>query len=154
MPTGDKHDLGKLRYDLVAPEGLKGLVEVLTFGATKYADRNWEKGLAWGRVFAALMRHMWAWWNGESIDPETGLSHLHHAACNIHFLQTYETRHTGTDDRPKPARTNEEIFEALDDMLIHTDLEPDGHGGYIVTARSPFECDDSSGSSCTPSADK
>lgn len=96
---GVKFDDDKPRYDLIPPEALEGLAKVLTFGAKKYAPRNWEKGLTWGRVFAALMRHLWAWWRGEDKDSETGLSHLDHAACCIAFLQTYEVRHTGTDDR-------------------------------------------------------
>ena len=101
MAEGTKLDAGKNRYDLLAPEALEGIVKVLTFGATKYSARNWENGFAWGRSFAALMRHMWEWWKGNSIDPETGLSHLDHAACNIHFLQTFEKRSIGTDDRPQ-----------------------------------------------------
>lgn len=96
---GVKFDTGKPRYDLIPPEALDGLAKVLTFGAQKYADRNWEKGMEWGRVFGALQRHMWAWWQGQHTDPETGLSHLHHAACCIAFLQTYEARGTGKDDR-------------------------------------------------------
>lgn len=99
--VGVKLDDGKLRMDLIAPEGLQGLAKVLTFGAKKYADRNWEKGIMYGRVFGAMMRHMWAWWGGELKDPETGLSHLHHAAACVHFLQTYEERGmTSFDDRP------------------------------------------------------
>ena len=97
---GVKHDHDKPRYDLIPPEALEGLAQVLTFGAEKYSDRNWEKGMRWGRVFAAVMRHLWAWWMGESLDSETGLSHLHHAACCIAFLQTYEVRKMGADDRP------------------------------------------------------
>lgn len=97
--SGIKHDTGKPRFELIPPEALDGLAAVLTFGATKYSDRNWEKGMKWSRVFGALMRHMWAWWRGEKRDVETGLSHLHHAACCIAFLQTYETRGSGEDDR-------------------------------------------------------
>jgi len=52
-------------------------------------DRNWEKGIDPGRVFAAAQRHLWAYWSGEDTDEESGLSHLDHAACNIAFLQTY-----------------------------------------------------------------
>lgn len=87
--------------DLVPPEVLFALGEVLTFGAAKYSERNWEKGMAWGRPFAALMRHMWAWWMGEKFDPETGFSHLHHALCCLAFLVAYEKRGIGADDRPK-----------------------------------------------------
>lgn len=98
---GVKHDSGKPRFELLAPEALEGTARILTFGATKYADRNWEKGMKWSRVFGALMRHLWAWWRGQHADPETGESHLHHAACCIMFLQAYEAREIGEDDRHK-----------------------------------------------------
>lgn len=66
--------------------------------------RNWEKGIAYSRVFAALMRHMWAWWRGEDKDAETGLSHLWHAGCCISFLIAFEQRGIGPDDRPSRPR--------------------------------------------------
>lgn len=63
-------------------------------------ERNWEKGMRWNRPFAALMRHMWAWWRREEADPETGLSHLAHAGCCLLFLIAYEKRVIGEDNRP------------------------------------------------------
>lgn len=101
MSEGYKYDDGKLPMDLIPPELLTSVSHVLQYGAQKYEPRNWEKGMSWGRVFAALMRHMWAWWARRDKDPETGMSHLWHAACCIAFLITYETRGVGTDDRPK-----------------------------------------------------
>lgn len=95
-----KYDTGKLPYHLVPPELLEGMCSVLDFGARKYTPRNWELGMDWSRPFSALMRHMWAWWRGESVDPETGMSHLWHAGCCIAFLIAYEQRGVGTDDRP------------------------------------------------------
>jgi dATP/dGTP diphosphohydrolase, N-terminal len=99
--VGRKNDVGKLRYDLEAQDARRGTIEVLTFGASKYEDRNWEKGMAWGRVYAAAQRHLAAWWTGEETDSESGLPHLDHAACCIHFLQAYTKRQVGKDDRPK-----------------------------------------------------
>lgn len=100
MVDGQKFDAGKVRLDLIPPELLFGVGSVLTFGATKYGDRNWENGIKWSRVFAALMRHMWAWWKGEKLDPETGMSHLWHAGCCVAFLIAYEDRGmTSFDDR-------------------------------------------------------
>jgi hypothetical protein len=77
---------------IIPPEAMEELAKVLTHGATKYEDHNWARGMKWSRVFAALMRHMWSWWKGESVDPETGYSHLSHALCNLVFLVTYEQR--------------------------------------------------------------
>ena len=98
--VGYKADEGKLPYDLIAPEALEELAKVLSFGAKKYAPRNWELGMDWHRPYSALQRHLWAWWRGEHTDPETGFSHLAHAACNIMFLLAYERRKIGKDDRP------------------------------------------------------
>jgi len=101
---GRKDDTGKLPYHLLAPELLEETARVLQFGTIKYSERNWESGMAWSRPFAALMRHMWAWWRGEATDPETGFSHLAHAACCIMFLLAYEKRKAGLDDRPRTQR--------------------------------------------------
>jgi hypothetical protein len=100
MSNGYKYDDGKPAMDLIPPELLTAVADILQYGAQKYEPRNWEKGMNWGRVFAALMRHMWAWWSGQNQDPETNRSHLWHAACCIAFLIAYEARGVGNDDRP------------------------------------------------------
>ena len=90
---GRKNDIGKLRMDLITAEFMRELAKVLTLGASKYGDKNWAKGIKWGRVFGACLRHLYDWLGGEKIDPESGLSHLAHAVCNLMFLITYEQRH-------------------------------------------------------------
>ena len=100
MTNAVKHDAEKPPYDLLAPEYLDATAKVLGFGAKKYGSRNWELGMAWSRPFAAMMRHMWAWWSGEKHDPETGNSHLHHASSCLIFLIAYEQRMIGEYDRP------------------------------------------------------
>lgn len=95
-----KDDTGKPRLDLLPPELMLAVAYILTSGAERYGERNWEQGMNWGRVYAAIMRHMLAWWAGEEADPDTGKSHLHHAGACIAFLIAYEQRGTGTDDRP------------------------------------------------------
>ena len=99
--AGSKFDGGKSRIDLIAPEMIVGTADILAFGAGKYGERNWEAGMSWSRPFAALMRHMWAWWAGEALDPETGKSHLFHASCCLMFLIAFEARAVGKDDRAK-----------------------------------------------------
>jgi len=109
--TGVKHDENKIRLELISSEFIFAVGEILTFGAKKYADRNWEDGLDYSRVFGACMRHLWSWWAGKSptcrnflfgtFDDETNFSHLWHAACCLMFLVTYEERRLGDyDDRP------------------------------------------------------
>lgn len=87
--------------DLISWRTMTELAKVLTFGAKKYAARNWEKGLSFSETFASLQRHAIKWYEGEDIDPETGLSHLAHVMCNTMFLLHFVLTGTGTDDRPK-----------------------------------------------------
>lgn len=106
---GYKLDEEKVRLDLIPPELIFAVGDILTFGARKYNDRDWERGMKWGRVFGATMRHLWAWWGGKGpstnnfvfgpLDTETGRSHLWHAGCCITFLIAYEERGIGEDDR-------------------------------------------------------
>ena len=96
---GVKNDAEKTRLDLIAPEFLEALGQILTLGAKKYAAYNWAKGMAWSRPYAALLRHLFAWWGGETLDKESGKSHLWHATCELMFLVAYEARHSGEDDR-------------------------------------------------------
>lgn len=95
-------DEGKLRVDLVPPELIEAVAEVLTFGAKKYAPRNWEKGITYSRVYASALRHMLAWAKRDDIDKESGLNHLKHALWNLMAIVTYQERGmVQFDDRPK-----------------------------------------------------
>ena len=86
-----KADAGKADWSLVPFEALEGMVQVLSFGAKKYDNWNWTTGggFLWMRVFASCLRHMFAWSRGEDNDPESGLSHISHAQCNLLFLAHY-----------------------------------------------------------------
>jgi dATP/dGTP diphosphohydrolase len=99
-PRALKHDAGKAGLHLLPAVPLFEIARVLDHGAEKYGEYNWCKGFKASRLFAALMRHLWAWWSGEDNDSETGFSHLAHAACCLLFMM--DLRHTRLeDDRPK-----------------------------------------------------
>ena len=101
-----KYDGGKPRWDLFPYDAAEEVVKVLNYGAVKYEDRNWERGLRWGQCFGATIRHLYSWWHCKLIgkdgtDPESGISHLGHAMCNILFMMAYEKRGLDSfDDRP------------------------------------------------------
>lgn len=85
--TGRKDDLGKVRYELIRPKAYELWARVLTYGADKYGDHNWELlDNAEGRYYGALIRHLEAWRRGQSLDEESGLPHLAHALTNIAIL--------------------------------------------------------------------
>lgn len=95
----NKYDSEKPRIDLVPSVLIEETAKVLQFGARKYDIHQWKEGTDWTRMYNACMRHMLAWNEGETNDPESGLSHLAHAACNIAFLLEYNKINLGTDDR-------------------------------------------------------
>lgn len=91
VEIGRKDDKGKARFDLVEPEFEEAVAEVLTYGADKYAPDSWQHVEdAENRYYASLRRHINAFRKGEKTDPESGLSHLAHAACNIMFLMHFD----------------------------------------------------------------
>jgi hypothetical protein len=104
---GVKYDNGKLRFDLIPPESLKAIAEVFTFGAKKYGDRNWEKGISANRHFGAVQRHLWQWWQGKELDEESGLSHLSHAICDLAMLLATVQRRPDLDNRPSKGEREE-----------------------------------------------
>ena len=98
---GRKDDQDKLRYDLIPVQPLEELVKVYTLGAKKYGDRNWEKGINFSRIFAAMMRHAWAYWKGEKYDTKDGQHHLASVAWNAFALMEFDNTHPELNDRKK-----------------------------------------------------
>jgi hypothetical protein len=91
MTEGRKYDGGKLEYGLLPPLALEETVRVLTFGAQKYERDNWQKVPdSKRRYFDAMQRHVWAWKQGEQLDPESGIHHLAHAMCCLMFLYEHD----------------------------------------------------------------
>ncbi len=101
MITGGEKGQKLARFDLVPIGPLTALAEHFGKGAEKYDDRNWEKGVDWSLSYAALMRHITAWWGGEDLDEE-GNSHLAAAMWHCTVLLEYANTHPELDDRPKP----------------------------------------------------
>lgn len=99
---GQKFDQEKPRVDLLDADWLEGTARVLTFGAIKYDAHNWRKGIAYSRLIAAALRHLFAIMRGEDIDRESGLPHVHHLSCCVMFLSAMMKYRPDLDDRYKP----------------------------------------------------
>lgn len=110
--SGLKYDEGKPRYDLIPPEALKALATQLKYGAEKYADRDWEKGIHFGRLVRAATGHLWDFWAGEEFDEE-GRPHLHGAITSLAMLLALVERHgvgsTWDDRLPPPAQKYQQL---------------------------------------------
>jgi hypothetical protein len=98
--TGGEKGSKLERFDLIPVGPLKMLAEHFGKGALKYESRNWERGYDWSLSFAALMRHAWAFWGGEDLDPETGTPHVIAVAWHAMALAEYMSKHPEFDDRP------------------------------------------------------
>lgn len=94
---GKKDDKNKVRLDLVPADAIYAIARGLTDGERKYGIHNWRKGIKHSRLYAAAMRHMSAYWEGETYDPKSGLSHMDHAITNLAMLVS--TKHPDADDR-------------------------------------------------------
>lgn len=99
--TGVKNDTGKPRVDLLDPEFMLSVGDVLSFGAKKYAAHNWRGGITYSRLLAASLRHLFAIMMGEDNDPESGLPHTGHLGCCVMFLHWMMTHRKDLDDRYK-----------------------------------------------------
>ena len=102
--VGVKYDGGKPRFDLIPTVPLETLAKIYTMGAEKYADRNWEKGIQYSRIYAAVMMHLNKYWSSENVDPESGLPHLAHAAWGLLALLEFDVTHPELDDRPNVSK--------------------------------------------------
>ena len=83
-------------------EGLAAGAAALEYGAQKYSDRNWEKGLPWQQMIDSLKRHIDDFERGRDYDNGSDGSGMHHV-CMIMagalMLSSSVIRGIGTDDR-------------------------------------------------------
>jgi hypothetical protein len=98
--TGGEKGKKLAEYALIPVIPLQYVAEVYGFGATKYSDRNWEKGYAWSLSYSALQRHLNAFWDREDFDNESRLPHLAHAVFHCLALMEFMVTHPEKDDRP------------------------------------------------------
>ena len=96
---GDRFNTGKIGWRLISWKALEPMMDVLSFGASKYDDNNWKKGLDWVGITESLQRHMNAFVDGEDNDPESKLSHVGHILCNAMFLSYMFLFRKDLDDR-------------------------------------------------------
>lgn len=102
--TGAKKAGNLERYDLIPAEPLRLLALHYGRGSLKYQDHNWALGYDWGLSFSALNRHLWQFWAGEDIDPETGSPHMVAVAWHAFALLQFMVDHPNFDTRLSTAR--------------------------------------------------
>ena len=103
-PTNPKDACGVKKVPvsgLPAPVILEaGLVKL--HGDLKYGRYNWRDAGVRGSVYYdACFRHLAAWWEGENLDPDSGVHHLSHAITGLAVLRDAMIHDNWEDDRPK-----------------------------------------------------
>lgn len=99
---GLRYNQGKPLLGHIPPKALEDIAKVFTYGANKYKTDNWLKGLKYRDTIGSLLRHVIKFAQGETIDSESGLSHLSHVGANVLFLMEFEEhpdKYKRLDDR-------------------------------------------------------
>ena len=101
--TNPKDALGiaKVPFSTVPAEVIAEVGLAMLEGALKYGRHNFrDVGVRASVYYDALFRHLTAWWEGQDVDPDSGLSHLVKAMACLAVLRDSQIRENWTDDRP------------------------------------------------------
>ena len=98
-------------------------------GALKYGRANWrEIGVRASIYYDAIERHVGAWFEGETNDPDSGLPHLAHAIACIAIIIDADNAGKLKDDRMYPAEYRKLINEMTPHVArlkeVHKDKNP------------------------------
>ena len=105
---GLKYDEEKPRMHLLPPKSTFEVAKVLTFGANKYDEQNWRKlDNLQSRYTSGALRHIFAHMDGETLDVESGLSHLAHAICCLLFKLEIELEEMTKEEELRESNTAE-----------------------------------------------
>ena len=108
--TGGQKGSKMARFDLIPVEALELLAKHFGVGALKYEDNNWRRGYPWHLSYAALQRHLAAFWSGKDYDDHlpdcpadcvehTGSLHIVCALWHACVLTTFVLEQPDFDDR-------------------------------------------------------
>jgi hypothetical protein len=101
--TNPKDAVGtrKVPFGTVPAPFIGELALAMLEGARKYGRHNYRViGVRASVYYEAALRHIMAWWEGEDIDPDSGLSHVIKAAACLAILRDSMRQQNWTDDRP------------------------------------------------------
>jgi len=107
-PTNPKDAVGirKAPMSTVSAPFLVGVGTAMMEGAVKYGRHNYRvAGVRSSVYYDAAMRHLMSWWEGEDIDPDSGLPHIIKAAACLAVLYDSLAYGNLNDDRPPPHKT-------------------------------------------------
>jgi hypothetical protein len=101
--TNPKDALGvkKVPFSVVSAPVIGELALAMMEGARKYGRHNYRvAGVRASVYYDACLRHLMAWWEGEDIDSDSGLSHVTKAIACLTVLRDSMLIGNWKDDRP------------------------------------------------------
>lgn len=93
---------GKPKLSLLPRAPLEYIALVFMRGTEKYGMHNWRRGLPWTETADSLLRHLYAFLDGEDRDEDTGLLHVGQVAWNALVLLFMVLTRSDLDDRYRP----------------------------------------------------
>lgn len=95
-------------------------------GALKYGRHNYRSiGVRTSVYYDAALRHLTAFWEGQDIDPDSGLPHIVKAAACLVVLRDSQLMGNVVDDRPPSYQDNwQQELNAKAALLIEKYPEP------------------------------
>jgi len=116
---GDK----KVKVQYIPPSAIIALGQALGEGGDKYGPFNWRNNpIECLTYIGGCMRHLLAYMDGETIDPEGGKHHLAGALANLAILIDAESMGTMIDNRPKSSNAGAKIRELAGVKLKDDDV--------------------------------
>lgn len=99
----------------------------MTEGMVKYGRHNYRGcGVRASVYYDASMGHLMDWWEGEDVDPDSGLSHVTKAIASLVVLRDAMMQDKLTDDRPPRSKVTKRDFNDRAKQILqsHPDKSP------------------------------
>lgn len=117
----------KPRPELLPPKAILAAAEVMALNEGKHPNAPWKTNYSTEDHVGALLRHCLKWLGGEKVDPETGKSHLIHAACRSLMASEVEMREKET----------QQLVDALDRASYWRDVSDGKPNAYTHLEEAP-----------------
>ena len=113
-----KDTKGKPKLSYIPYEAMVRIAEVRQFGVDKYGDDTCWRQVDQRDFLDAALRHIYKHLDGVDVDPESGLTHVAHAATSLILALGLKA--------PRRQYTSDEIVAMLD-QIDYEEAEPFSH---------------------------
>lgn len=114
--TNPKDLLGvkKVGLDKLPPVASAHFSDAMMDGGEKYGPYNWrDKKVRASIYYAAAMRHLSQWWDGEETAEDSGVHHLGHAGACAAILLDAQEHDCLLDDRPRGDQRVSRVYNRI-----------------------------------------